>query len=90
MMTNLFYSRQDVEDASWILSTMHTLNHGLMSEIWATKVIAWYYNFMDAVRKRVESVRLRGISTPIKELFTETVQLIKNGVLIINPIMLMQ
>lgn len=88
-MKSVFYSRQDVEDAYWILSTSSTLNHGISAELWAAKVVAWYHNFMYTVRKRVESVRLRGISTPIKELFTETVQLIKNGVLIINPIMLM-
>ena len=88
-MTNLFYSRQDVEDASWILSTMHTLNHGIMAEIWAAKVIAWYQNFIAFVKERISKIRDRGITTPIKELFTQTVQLIKNGVLIINPVMLM-
>jgi hypothetical protein len=89
-MTNLFYSRQDVEDASWILSTMHTLNHGIAAELWAAKVIAWYHNFISFVKERVAKIRDRGITTPIKELFEQTVTLIKNGVLIVNHVMLME
>lgn len=85
-----FYSRQDVEDASWILSTMHTLNHGLMAEVWAARVIAWYQNFISYLKERVSKIRGRGITTPIKELFAQTVTLIKNGVLTVNPVMLME
>lgn len=89
-MTNLFYSRQDVEDAYWIIQTSNTLNHGLMAELWAAKVIAWFQNFLSLIKERVAKIRDKGIKTPIKELVTQTVQLIKNGVLIINPIMLME
>jgi len=89
-MTNQFYSRQDVEDAFWILSTMNTLNHGLNSELWAAKVVAWYQNFIALLKERVAKIRDRGITTPIKELFAQTVTLIKNGVLIVNHVMLME
>ncbi len=89
-MYNEFYSRQDVEDASWILSTSSTLNHGLMMELWAAKVIAWFHNFIAYLKQRVSKIRERGVSTPIKEIFNQTVTLIKNGVIIINSITLMQ
>ncbi len=89
-MYNEFYSRQDVEDASWILSTSSTLNHGLMAELWAAKVVAWFHNFITYLKERVSKIRLQGVSTPIKELVEQTVILIKNGVIIINSITLMQ
>ena len=89
-MRQEFYSRQDVEDAAWILSTASTLNHGLMAEVWAARVIAWYQNFIAYLKERVSKIRGRGITTPIKEIFTQTVNLIKNGVIIINSITLMQ
>lgn len=84
-----FYSRQDVEDASWILSTASTLNHGIMAEVWAARVIAWYHNFISFLKERVSKIRGRGVTTPIKEIFTQTVNLIKNGVIIIDSITLM-
>lgn len=89
-MRQEFYSRQDVEDAAWILSTASTLNHGLMAEVWAARVIAWYQNFIAYLKERVSKIRGRGITTPIKEILNQTVNLIKNGVIIINSITLMQ
>lgn len=89
-MYNEFYSRQDVDLAAWVLSTMHTLNHGITTEVWAARVVAWYHNFISYLKDSVAKVRSMGIATPIKELVAQTVTLIKNGVIIINSITLMQ
>ncbi len=45
MKDRVFYSREDVSLAEWVLQTSETLNQGLITILWALKVIYWYMEF---------------------------------------------
>lgn len=86
-MNNKFFSKEDVADAGWILETQDTLDHGLCNLIWAAKVIAWFQNFLQLIRDRVAVIRGRGLSTNIKDIISQTADLVRNEVLSVEPIM---
>lgn len=89
MRRSEFYSQQDVEDACWILETNNSLNHGIVFEVWAAKVLAWYYNFINLVEERIVKAKAWNLSTSLQDVLTQTTNLIKNGVLFVYPVMLM-
>jgi len=52
-MTNkIYYSREDVEDAYWILGTSSYLNHGLPALLWAQRVRVWAVNVVSYVKAK--------------------------------------
>lgn len=76
---NLFFSRQDVADAEWIINSDASLNHGVVHLLWAWKVINWYLNMYQKV-KATYTFRVRqGIKTTIQEVTDYIVGLIKDN-----------
>jgi hypothetical protein len=89
MRQPIFYYKEDVESAIWILETQDNLDHRLCNILWAAKVIAWFQNFIALIRSKVDRIRGRGIATPIQKIISDISNSIKSGRIFINPIMLM-
>lgn len=66
-MKNLFFSKEQVLDAEWIIQTDNQLNHGLPHTLWAWKVINWYLNFYNKVKQLLFYRRKLGIKTTVQE-----------------------
>lgn len=45
MKDRVFYSREDVSLAEWVIRTADTLNQGIITVLWALKVLYWYIEF---------------------------------------------
>lgn len=73
-MNNLIFSRQDVNDALWIINSDAELNHGLPFMIWAWKVIAWYMNLYNIVKSRFTKLVSQGLSVTVEEILDEVIQ----------------
>ena len=76
----IFYSKEDVGIAEWLLNTQNRLNHGLVPLLWALKVMTWYAQFY----QHVMLLKKKLYSVPLKECLCRVVSSIKDGKLCIR------
>lgn len=52
MNNSVYYSKEDVSDAYWILSTQHSLEHRVCDLMWATRVYIWLTSIISYVHRK--------------------------------------
>lgn len=65
-MKPIFYSKEDVLLAEWVIQTKDTLNQGLPTILWAWKVVKWYSDFYSVLRiyrKKHPKITLQAVIT---------------------------
>lgn len=80
---NLYFSRQDVEDAEWIIQTSNQLDHGIEPLLWAWKVVNWYLNFYTRIKKIVLSKLRQGIKVDVQSVVTYVAKLVKSNKILV-------
>ena len=78
----VFYSKQDVTIAEWLLNTQNRLNHGITALLWAQRVLIWYSQFY----QHVMLLKKKLYSVPLKECLCRIVNQIKDGKLVIRDV----
>lgn len=76
----IFYSKEDVGIAEWLLNTQNRLNHGIVPILWALRVTTWYAQFY----QHVMLLKKKLYSVPLKECLCRIVNQIKEGKLVIR------
>ena len=76
----VFYSKEDVGIAEWLLNTQNRLNHGIVPLLWALRVMTWYSQFY----QNVMLLKKKLYSVPLKECLCRIVNQIKDGKLVIR------
>lgn len=74
----VFYSKEQVDEALWILNTPH-LNHGI-ANMWAYRIMIWYTQFYN----HVIHLKRKLYNVPLKEYLCRIVNQIKEGKLYIK------
>lgn len=78
----VFYSKEDVGIAEWLLNTQNRLNHGIVPILWALRVMTWYAQFY----QHVMLLKKKLYSVPLKECLCRIVNQIKDGKLVIRDV----
>jgi len=56
-MTNqIYYTKENVEEAQWILGTSSYLNHGLPALLWAAKINIWYTSLLAYISRHFNDI----------------------------------
>lgn len=76
----VFYSKEDVGIAEWLLNTQNRLNHGIVPILWALRVMTWYAQFY----QHVVLLKKKLYNVPLKECLCRVVNQIKDGKLYIK------
>ena len=76
----VYYSKEDVSDAYWILSTQHSLDHRVCDLMWATRVYIWLTSIISYVCRKFNDV------SEFECNFTNTLNRVKEGELNFNDV----
>lgn len=80
---NLIFSNEDVQDAEWIIQTSNQLDHGILAQLWAWRVINWYLNLHKEVTFFFNMNVKKHIKITVEEVYEYVMSLVTQNKLII-------